>query len=131
MNIPILNKTYNYFDDGRIKESRRASVVITDILEFDKIESDILELWEEESNSCDWLYAKKTDLFIKANLIKTNGTLEEIVFVRTIDNRWFSLGWWGGILDIDDKLILSLRNNERIIEITRDMQKISNRRKNE
>ena len=74
---------------------------------------------------------KKTDLFIKANLIKTNGTLEEIVFVRTIDNRWFSLGWWGGILDIDDKLILSLRNNEIIIEITRDMQKISNRRKNE
>lgn len=129
MSIPILDNIYNYFDDGKIREDRRASVVITEIIEFNKIDSDILELWEEESITCNWLYAKKTDLFIKANLIKTDGSLEEIIFVRTLDDRWFSLGWWGGILDIDGKLMISLENKEDIIEVTRDMQKILNRKK--
>jgi hypothetical protein len=31
---------------------------------------------------------------------------EKIIFVRTINNNdgWFSLGWWGGRLDIDGSL---------------------------
>lgn len=105
-----LNKTYDYFDDGKIKESRRMEVVITEIIPFDKIDSETLELWEEEVSECDWLYAKETDCFVKADLKVSDDKIEKIIFVRTINNNdgWFSLGQWGGRLDIDGKLKESL-----------------------
>ena len=117
MNLPEINKTYNYFDDGKIKETRRMSVVITEIIPFDKIEEDILDQWKEEVENCDWLYAKETDYFIKGILetSKDGKHTEEIVFVRTIDDKdgWFSLGWWGGRLDLDGNL-LELSNNRML-----------------
>jgi len=113
-----LNKTYDYFDDGKIRESRRYSVTITDIIPFDKIDTETLELWKEEVEQCHWLYSKETDYFVKADLILPNDEIEQIVFVRTINhnNGWFSLGWWGGRLDVDGSLAISLKNkcNENI-----------------
>ena len=32
---PVLGQTYNYFDDGKIKPSRRMEVVITEIIPFE------------------------------------------------------------------------------------------------
>lgn len=98
------NETYNYFDDGKISESRRSSVVITEVIPFDKIDKETFSEWEEEVNECDWLYAKETDYFIKANLILGENNIESITFVRTLNNGWFSLGWFGGRLDYDGSL---------------------------
>jgi hypothetical protein len=106
--IPKIGKTYYYFDDGKIKISRRHDVIITDIIAFDNIDNDILELWKEEVQECYWLYATETDYFIKGELKFSNDEIEHLYFVRTGNNEWFSLGWFGGILDIDgslDKLI--------------------------
>lgn len=99
----ILNQIYNYFDDGKIRESRKMSVLITNIIPFDEIDEITLQLWQEEIDECEWLYAKETDYFIKGTL-QTRLANIDIIFVRTIDNTWFSLGWWGGILDVDGSL---------------------------
>jgi hypothetical protein len=113
-NIEV-GKTYNYFDDGKITESRLASVIITEIIPFNEIDDETLELWEDEVGNIDWIYAKKTDYFIKGKLTIINDETEDVVFVRTIEDKgydWFSLGWWGGILDYDGKYTKIL--NDRV-----------------
>jgi hypothetical protein len=102
--IPIVGKTYQYFDDGKIKVSRRGKVVITDVIPFEKIDEETLNYWQEELEQCDRLYAQKTDFFVKAETTFSDGSIRTMIFVRTIDNDWFSLGWIGSRLDIDGSL---------------------------
>lgn len=114
LNIEI-GKTYNYFDDGKIRESRRMPVVITDIIPFNEIDKKTLDIWNEEVIEIDWVYAKETDYFIKGDLQmddEPNGEIEKIIFVRTINNGWFSLGWWAGDLDVDGSLTKLLTINK-------------------
>jgi len=110
MNIPEINKVYNYFDDGKIRESRRMSVTITDIVLFNLMDEEILSLWKEEVKDCCWLYAEETDFFIIGDLKISDNRIEKIVFVRTKNNGWFSLGYWGGELDVDGSLMALLKN---------------------
>ena len=100
--LPEIGKTYNYFDDGKIRESRRAEVLITEIISFDKIDKETLEFWKKDIEECDHFYTKETDYFIKGDL-KIIDETQKIVFVRTIDGGLFSLGWWAGRLDIDEE----------------------------
>jgi hypothetical protein len=102
--IPILGKTYHYFDDGKIKASRRGEVVITEVIPFEKIDEYTLDYWQEEVEECDWLYAQKTDFFVKAESTLFGSPYNEIIFVRTIDDDWFSFGFRAGRLDIDGSL---------------------------
>jgi hypothetical protein len=104
MNLPEIGKTYNCFDDGKISESRRYEVTITEIIPFKEIDKDTLEQWNEEVKTCDWLYDVKTDYFIKA----WNGDNFE-TFVRTKDKGWFSMGWNSGRLDVDGSLTERLK----------------------
>jgi hypothetical protein len=108
-----LGKTYDYFDDGKINESRRLPVKITNITPFKEIDKDTLNEWQKEVEQCDWLYAKETDYFVFGELKIAEDSLghesfERAVFVRTINNGWFSLGFWAGRLDVDGKLKESL-----------------------
>jgi len=79
-------------------------VVITEIIPFNKIDEQTLSEWKEEVEECYWLYAKETDYFIKGILSIRDAKREDIIFVRTLDDAWFSLGYWGGILDVDGSL---------------------------
>lgn len=108
--LPICGNTYHYFDDGKIRESRRMEVVITEIIPFSEIDAETLNDWKQEVEDFHWLYAKETDFFIKADLKVSNNKIEKVVFVRTINNNdgWFSIGWWGGRLDVDGSLNNSL-----------------------
>ena len=108
-NIKI-NNTYAYFDDGKIKVSRKHDVTIVDIIPFDEIYHDILELWKEEVCLSSHLYSKETDFFLKGILDIDDNKTEEIYFVRTLDNGWFSLGFWGGRLDVDGSLTKKLND---------------------
>ena len=95
-----VGKHYDYFDDGKISESRKYNVIIDKILtlkEIKKSQKDVLDMWKEETNKCYWLYAKETDYFLQATLNLIDG-FETIYFVRTVDNGWFSLGYWSGRL---------------------------------
>lgn len=98
----IVGKTYSYFDDGKIRNSREYPCIITAVIPFNQIDEDTLALWKEEVEECYWLYAKETDFFVKAALIFPKG-IEKVVFVRTKKDTWFSLGWWGGLLDTEEK----------------------------
>lgn len=107
MNLPEINKTYNYFDDGKIRESRRFPVTITEIIPFDMVDENTHTTWEMEHNQCDWLYAKTTDYFIKGIIKEDTPDYKQefdVIFARTIDGGWFSLGWWSGRLDVNGSL---------------------------
>ncbi len=105
--IPEVNKTYNYFDDGKIRESRRETVKILKLIPFDKVSKKLLKQWWKEVNMCDWLYKTNTDYFVKGYLEETK---EEVIFARTKNDGWFSLGWNAGRLDIDGSLTEQLKN---------------------
>ena len=108
LGLPEIGKTYNCFDDGKIRESRMYQVTIDEIIPFEKADNELLELWEKEGLPSYWLF-EKTDYFIKftSNEFKDepNG-----VFARTKGGGWFGLGnyWNAGRLDIDGSLTESL-----------------------
>jgi len=109
--IPEINKTYGYFDDGKIHESRRCQVVIKDVIPFDAVRTgDIgaFKLWKKEVKTCDWLYAQKTDYFVVGECgdeIFNDAEPERMLFVRALDGGWFSIGFNSGRLDIDGALL--------------------------
>jgi len=106
MEVPVVNKTYKYFDDGKIRVSRMDNVLITEVVPFRKIDRRTKKDWKAEVKSCAWLYLNKTDYFVKGHLERSN---EDVVFVRIEDNQWFSLGWWAGLLDLDGSLTKRLK----------------------
>ena len=100
---PVLGQTYFYFDDGKIRDSRRDEVLITAVIPFDKIDTETLDMWNDEVKRCDWgLYEKTTDYFVKGILGKDK---TELIFVRS-KGGWFSFGsyLWDGRLDVDGSL---------------------------
>lgn len=103
--LPILGEKYNYFIGNKVNKSRKAEVVITNIISFDKINNEVLDYWKQEVKERDWLYAKETDYFVIAELTGVEDG-EMICFVRTVDDiyGWYSLGFWSGRLDIDGSL---------------------------
>ena len=108
LGLPEIGKTYNCFDDGKIRESRMYQVTIDEIIPFEKADKQLLELWEEEGLSCDWLF-DKTDYFIKFTSTEFKDEPKR-VFARTKNGWWFGLGnyWNSGRLDIDGSLTDSL-----------------------
>ncbi len=108
MEIPKINKKYNCFDDGKIRESRLYIVIITEIIPFEKAEQKLKDLWKKETKTCHWLFSDKTDYFIKA----ITGDDEEQIFVRTKDNSWFGLGFLSGELDVDGSLTKLMTKNK-------------------
>jgi len=92
--MPVVDVEYDFFDDGKIRESRKGSVIITEVIPFKEIDAVTKKLWDSEVESCYWLYAPFTDYFVKGII---DGD-KKAVFVRTKDNGWFSLGCWGGRL---------------------------------
>ena len=100
--IPEIGKEYNCFDDGKISPSRLYTVNIKEIIPFREIDEETLNLWKDQTNNCNWLFAKITDVFVKTE----NSDKENETFVRTIDGGWFSIGGFleGGRLDITGEL---------------------------
>jgi hypothetical protein len=99
---PVLGRAYFYFDDGKIRESRRSEVVITQVTPFNKIDSETFEVWLKGVQERYWLYDKETDFFVKAII---QGTNNELIFVRA-KGGWFSFGNFlgDGRLDVDGTL---------------------------
>lgn len=105
--LPILGKTYNHYDDGKIKESRLMKSVVTGISEFnDKLLS---QEDKEDIVECSFLYSENTDYVIEADLYINEDDIVKVIYVRTLDGRWFSLGWWAGLLDVDNSLTVNLK----------------------
>ncbi len=101
MDIPKKNTTYNCFDDGKIRKSRLYTVDVVEVIPFDEIDKETLDIWKIEVKECYWLFNEKTDYFVKTE----NGEDGDAVFVRTKDNEWFSMGGFmnSGLLDVEGK----------------------------
>jgi hypothetical protein len=103
-----IGKIYSYFDDGKITKSRHEWVEILEIIPFNRIENSIKAEWIQEVIDSPWLRSEKTDYFIKGKILFSNSNVEIIYFTRTVDGGWFSLGWWGGRLDLDGRILKQL-----------------------
>jgi hypothetical protein len=101
--VPEIGKTYNCFDDGKIKHSRLYTVDVVEVIPFDQIDEETFNNWKEVTEECDWLYAKETDFFVKTKNGEAGG---DAVFVRTLCGGWFSIGDFmnSGRLDVDGGL---------------------------
>lgn len=99
---------YNFFDDGKIKPSRRQLVIISEVIPYDQVTPGILKEWKKEKWVHPNLYSETTDYFIVGRLGDVN---EYNVFVRDCHNNWFSIGYWGGALDHDGKLFEQMIRN--------------------
>jgi len=100
--IPEVGRTYNCFDDGKIRQSRLYQVNVCEVIPFEKCDDkEILDLWKMEVEQCYWLYAPETDYFVI-------GIREDSVeiFVRTLQGDWFGIGGIidCGSLDVDGSL---------------------------
>lgn len=125
--VPEVGKTYHFFDDGKVRESRHFIATILELIPISEaknviistprdydyannqnifINMSLLDIWVDEKESCDWLYAPVTDYIVKANI--TEYDKDPIYFARTKDGGWFSMdvtNWWqSGELDIDGRL---------------------------
>ena len=64
----------------------------------------LYEQWEYNMTSCDWLYAKETDCFIRITCPVYDEN--DLYAVRTKDGGWFTIdvetSWQSGRLDVDD-----------------------------
>lgn len=109
MNIPIVGKEYNCFDDGKVRPSRLYSVVVKEVIPFNEIDKEPLVEWEEQVNDCYWLFSTHTDYFV----IAYNFDDEKEVFARTKSNGWFSLVNFlsGGLLDANGNLTEAMYEN--------------------
>lgn len=99
--IPTVGKEYHIFDDGKINPSRHGITTIVEVIPFNEADDEILKAWCQDVAECYWLYASETDYFIKSEYDDGD---EPSYFVRTTDGGWFSLGWFGARLDIDNSL---------------------------
>lgn len=89
--LPELYKKYDCYDDGKITESRKYQVLITDIIPFEEADEDLIEAWKIAIIDYYWLYATETDYFIFA--ISYEWWYPQVeIFARTIDGDWFGLG---------------------------------------
>ena len=119
--IPTVGETIKFFDDGKSDPSRRYWAIILEILPCWKIRlfhPKLYRAWKRELKEAHWLYAKKTDYFIKAKVDQYSEI--PCYFVRTKNGGWFSLdypNWWmSGALDVEDELWNHVKNeNERFI----------------
>jgi len=108
--LPVLNKEYDFFDDGIVSENRKHKVLITAIIPFCEINKNILELWKREANNCDWIFNNKTDYFLKGTLMVKPA--KKLIFARTKTGHWFSFNdnFWDGLLDISGKIAKQSEN---------------------
>lgn len=104
--VPEIGEKIKFFDDGKTSPSRRYWATITKVVPFNKVRKNAryYKDWIMQKKESTFLYAQETDYFVFADIPEYDK--HKVVFVRTIDGRWFSFDsphWWmSGLLDVDD-----------------------------
>ena len=136
--VPIVGANLKFFDDGEISKWRIYNAKVTHIiykdsaknykLEFpDKTSKNLYDFWQEEINNHinrknfkvlpykigePWLYSRDTDFFVFCDIPEYSDL--SVIFVRDVENRWFSLSYPRhfdkGILDVTGELYNSIKN---------------------
>ena len=106
-NLPKIGKQYHFFDDGKTGPSRIYIAKILDIIPLKEVkDKKLLKAYRQQKKENYWIYAKRTDYFIKCECKKYDD--DPLYFIRTIDGGWFSIDypheWMSGRLDVDNKI---------------------------
>ena len=133
LHVPEIGKEYHFWDDGKTSSSRHYICrveriltpeeanninVIRPTIEYTKDtpvyeEVSLIDVWKEEVEECDWLYAPETDYFVEASCPKYDDN--NLWFVRTVDGGWFSIdvqsGWQSGRLDVTGEIFDNVIND--------------------
>ena len=123
--IPEVGKRYHCFDDGKITFSRHFIIKVDEVLNFMQFKKKYPEMvtqYIQETKSCYWLYARRTDKFV----ITFKGENNELgVYIRTKDGGWFGIGsWWNSAeLDVTGKLWKNLVQNIDHFDYTEEEKK--------
>jgi hypothetical protein len=121
--IPVeIGKIYDFYDDGKIRESRRSQMKVTEFVsdlfaakqitwEIKGKEVSLWDIWKKtirnELKCFDTVSYRIFDWgctdFVICNPIDCNGNVDEeyeVIFARTIDNGWYTLedDEWNGRL---------------------------------
>lgn len=145
--LPIIGKTYHFFDDGKISNSRHYLATCLDIIPFERFNDilfekalvydhaseechicskSLLEVWELNVLECPFLYASQTDFAIQVSCPEYDDN--DIFFVRTIKNEWFSINiqndWQSGLLDVSGEKFKTIINKESMIDISKLLYKV-------
>lgn len=122
--LPQIGEFYHFFDDGKVTPSRHYIAKCIEIIPFEKFNEielenvpmfnedveimttkTLYEIWQNEQQDCDFLYASETDFAIKCECPIYDEN--ELYFVRTKDGGWFSMNiqnsWQSGRLDVSFK----------------------------
>lgn len=138
--VPIVGANLKFFDDGKIRESRMYDATVSFLWTKEQAKDNILyfpnkgilnlyNFWQKEINDHinienfqvlpakigePWLYARDTDFFVFCEIPGYSDL--SVIFVRDVENRWFSLGYPnsfdGGILDVTGELYNSIKNEQ-------------------
>lgn len=130
--VPNIGEELYFYDDGKCSESRQYKGIVCAVIPFEKANIEInpftlddwgpkgeylghhtdsiIQIWEQEKEDCDWLFAEETDYFIGFACHKYDDNI--LWFARTKNGGWFSMdiqsNWQGGRLDIDGEMTKQL-----------------------
>ena len=109
--VPEVGKEYHIFDDGKIRYGRHHIAKVLEIIKFEECaDNALLKRWQYESDNYFWLFAEKTDCFVKA--VSPSYDDDFLYFARTNDGGWFSIEYpnnSGARLDIDGSLYKQMK----------------------
>lgn len=83
--FPEIGKVYYAYNDGKIKISREMEIIVTDIIDIDKLSIEEKVLWKRSIDEYYWLYDRECTEFIVGYYSQ-----HKFIFARTQHNSWFS-----------------------------------------
>lgn len=124
MNYPLPNVYTKHacFDDGKISESRKYDVLVTNIISFENANKYLSLLWEANTSERESIF-EKTDYFIEG-VSYEEAEPKICYFAKKKNGGWFGLGrleqdingklysdslFCSGLLDTDDRLVKTLK----------------------
>lgn len=123
--IPEVGKYYHFFDDGKLSPSRHyicrverllskeeANDIMVEVPYWNPITNEdetvtitLLERWQKEKESADFLYSEDTDYFVEVSCPEYDKN--NLYAVRTKGGGWFTIDvqsfWQAGRLDVTGK----------------------------
>jgi hypothetical protein len=124
VDIPIVNKRYNFYDDGKISFGRHNIAEVIRIISIKEAKNIQIKYYDDEKykslyeifvNTCEefeqlHLYDKDTDVFVEC--IIPGYDYDPVYFARTLDGGFFSFdtsgSWMSGRLDVDGTITRNL-----------------------
>lgn len=120
--VPKVGNYYHFWDDGKTGPSRHYICKCEKIIRIKEAKSimihtsdniSLYDIWKEQVEKYNWIYAKETDYFIEISCPTYDDN--HLYAVRTKDGGWFTLNiqsWWqDGTLDVTGEIYENVLND--------------------